>query len=239
MRQQILDYFANGGYVLAGKYCESINKRVFPTGHPASDATHHEDMSAGIRRRRSPFRTIGLVATVVMVTVLGIAWWHHPSDVDDPIRREDAQKAFYTMAYSTEGRAVIRKDTALAKAAEKAKTTYNIRGRVERFVADFALHDAKVLDGIGQDICRTVDLYRTRYRLPLLGSITNVSFLERRRRCPSTREFDAAWSLGARAHPEPEAALTRFDVVKPGGLRACNRLGLQALGGDWLQGAPL
>lgn len=175
------------------------------------------------RRRRWPLWT-GRIAVAVVFTLVGIAWWHYPSAIDDPVRREDAQRDFYTLAYSTEGKAVIRKNTALAKAAENAKTTYDIRGRVERFVSEFGLHDAKVLDvgsgsGYLQDVVNDytgLDISPTAarfYHKPFVaGTATAMPF--------DDAEFDAAWSIWVLEHiPNPEAALTEIRrVLKPGGL---------------------
>lgn len=162
----------------------------------------------------------GALAAVVLPF---IAVLHYPWATDDPIRREDALRDYYTMKY--EGDVTVdRKNTDLAKAAGTAAVTQNIKGQVEWFVERFGLYGSKVLevgsgtgylqdvvqDYTGLDISPTAARY---YHKPFVaGTATAMPFKD--------GEFDALWSIWVLEHiPNPEAALREIRrVVKPGGL---------------------
>jgi hypothetical protein len=96
----------------------------------------------------SVFRRILRLAAICFSAV-AIAWvavvlWHFPWAVDAPVIREEALKAYYTAAYEPENRVV--KDTPLARAAKNAAETYRIRDRVAKFVSDYSLQHARILD---------------------------------------------------------------------------------------------
>lgn len=160
---------------------------------------------------------------VLLVPIL-TAWgllvaWHFPWSTDDPVRREDEIAAFYKLHYS----ATVVQDTALAKAAENAKVTYNIDGQVRAFVTQYGLERKHILDvgsgsGYLQDVVEhytgldistgVAPLYHKRF---VAGTATAMPFHD--------GEFDAAWSIWVLEHiPNPEAALSEIRrVVKPGG----------------------
>lgn len=148
--------------------------------------------------------------------------WHFPYATDDPVRREDAIHEFYDLTYS--GSSTVVKDTELAKRARTARTRFDILGHVQRFVEQYGLQDASVLDVgsgtgylqdavtnyTGLDISAAVaKRYHKRF---VAGTATAMPFAD--------NTFDAAWSIWVLEHiPNPEAALTEIRrVVKPGGL---------------------
>ena len=167
-----------------------------------------------------------IVLTVLVITAMEISLvvLHFPFATDDPMRREDALQAFYDLAYTTEGKAAIVKDTQLAKNAREARTTLNILGHIVEFVRMYHLEGARVLDvgsgsGYLQDAVEDytgIDISRTAasfYHKPFVaGTATAMPFAD--------HEFDAAWSIWVIEHiPNPEAALSEIRrVVKPGGL---------------------
>ena len=148
--------------------------------------------------------------------------WHFPYASDDPIRREDALREFYEASYSES--LPIVKDTTPAGRWMPAYLAFDIPGHVRRFVDQYALQDAAVLDvGSGQghlqdivadytglDIAASAAKYY--HKRFVAGTATAMPFAD--------DEFDAAWSIWVLEHiPNPEAALAEIRrVVKPGGL---------------------
>jgi SAM-dependent methyltransferase len=159
------------------------------------------------------------IAAALSIALIG---WHFPYATDDPVRREDAIREFYELSFS--GSSTIFKDTELTRRAETNKTRFDIRGLVQRFVEQYSLQDASVLDvgsgtGYLQDVVPNytgLDIAATvakHYHKPFVaGTATAMPFAD--------DEFDAAWSIWVLEHiPNPEAALTEMRrVVKPGGL---------------------
>src|SRR5262249_43986381 len=82
------------------------------------------------------------VASVPFVLWGALVAWQFPYATDDPVRREDEMAAFYQLAYSPS----IVKDTQLAKDAANARIVFDVAGAVERFVRNFHLERARVLD---------------------------------------------------------------------------------------------
>lgn len=170
--------------------------------------------------RKRPWTPVRIAAAITASMIVGLIACHFPFATDDPIRREDAVKEFYELAYSS----AVMKDTELARQAQKAKTTYNIRGGVESFVRSFKLEGAAVLDvgsgsGYLQDVVEDytgLDISSAvakHYHKPFVaGTATAMPFAD--------NEFDAAWSIWVIEHiPNPEAALAEIRrVVKPNGL---------------------
>lgn len=149
--------------------------------------------------------------------------WHFPWATDDPVRREDAIRDFYNLAYS-DSPALVIKENELTRQAATVRERLNIRGRVEWFVEHYGLQNASVLDvgsgkGYLQDVVANytgLDIspaaakhYHKRF---VLGTATAMPF--------SDNTYDAAWSIWVLEHiPNPEAALSEIRrVVKPGGL---------------------
>jgi SAM-dependent methyltransferase len=161
-------------------------------------------------------------AIVLGVEVIPVVVWQFPYASDDPVRREDAVKEFYTLNYAPSQ--TITKDTALARAAADAKTTYHIREQIDWFVSTFKLQHANVLDvGSGSGYLQdAVDAYtgldistsaaRYYHKRFIAGTATAMPF--------ANGEFDAVWSIWVLEHiPNPEAALSEIRrVVKPGGV---------------------
>jgi SAM-dependent methyltransferase len=161
-----------------------------------------------------------MAASVVLL--LFVAAWHFPYETDDPVRREDAIGAFYDASYS--GSSTVIKDTELARQAQNARVAYDIRGHVQRFVEQYGLENAAILDvgsggGYLQDVvenytgfdiaAEAAKYYHKRF---VAGTATAMPFRD--------NEFDAAWSIWVLEHiPNPEAALNEIRrVVRPGGL---------------------
>jgi SAM-dependent methyltransferase len=149
--------------------------------------------------------------SLVAVWPLALIAWHFPYATDDPVRREDAIRDFYNLAYS-DSPALVVKENELTKRAATVRTRLNIRGRVEWFVEHYDLQNASVLDvGSGRlDISAAAAKY---YHKPFVyGTATAMPFAD--------NAFDAAWSIWVLEHiPNPEAALSEIRrVVKPGGL---------------------
>ncbi|HET8622336.1 MAG TPA: class I SAM-dependent methyltransferase [Gemmatimonadales bacterium] len=173
----------------------------------------------GVRARR-----VWLI--VPLVTIAGMAavliGWHFPYATDDPVRREDAIRAFYDLSYS--GTSTLVKDNPLTRESAAARTTFDVRGQVQRFVEQLGLEDAAVLDvGSGKghlqdvvenytglDISSEAAKYYHKRFVP--GTATAMPFAD--------NEFDAAWSIWVLEHiPNPEAALSEIRrVVKSGGV---------------------
>ena len=170
-------------------------------------------------RRR--FRSRLARAALLPATLLaGLVAWHFPYATDDPVRREDAMRAFYQLAYSP----VVVRDTDLANQARTAREPFNIRGLIDSFVTRFHLQNAAVLDvgsgtGYLQDLVENytgLDIssavaghYHKRF---VVGTATAMPFAD--------DTFDAAWSIWVIEHiPNPEAALAEIRrVVKPRGV---------------------
>jgi SAM-dependent methyltransferase len=163
-----------------------------------------------------------LYLSIIAVLPIALIGWHFPYATDDPVRREDAVRAFYDLTYS--GSSTVVKDTELARQAATARTRLDIRGRVQRFVEHYGLQDASVLDvGSGTGYLQDVVTHYTgldisaaaakRYHKRFVaGTATAMPFAD--------HEFDTAWSIWVLEHiPNPEAALAEIRrVVKPGGL---------------------
>jgi SAM-dependent methyltransferase len=165
-----------------------------------------------------------VVTPLAALSVLlgGLLAWHYPYATDEPIRREDAIREFYNLAYS--GSSTVVKDNPLSRMAATNNTRLDIRGKVQAFVDQFHLHDAAVLD-VGSGMGRLQDVvfnytgldiaseagkfYHKRF---VAGTATAMPFAD--------NEFDAAWSIWVLEHiPNPEAALSEMRrVVRPGGL---------------------
>ena len=174
-----------------------------------------ESATVSIRRH---VRNLSIVA-VLPITLIA---WHFPYATDEPVRREDSIRAFYDLTYSDTS--TVAKDTELAKQAVTAGTRLDIGGQVRRFVEQYRLQDASVLDvGSGKgslqdvvpkytglDISTAVAKhYHKRF---VAGTATAMPFAD--------NEFDAVWSIWVLEHiPNPEAALMEIRrVVRPGGL---------------------
>lgn len=175
-------------------------------------------MSRRLPKFRSP-RTALIGCGTLLVALIS---WHFPYATDDPVRREDAIRAFYDLSYS--GASSVVKDNELTRQGRTARTRLDLRGRVQRFVHQFGLQGASVLDvgsgkGYLQDVVANytgLDIstaaakhYHKRF---VVGTATAMPFAD--------HEFDAAWSIWVIEHiPNPEAALAEIRrVVKPGGL---------------------
>jgi SAM-dependent methyltransferase len=159
----------------------------------------------------------------VGLAYIGLIAWHFPWATDDPVRREDEQRAFYAMAYTEDEADSVERETEYDRVAQNARATYHIKEGVEWFVRQFHLEQAKVLDvgsgtGYLQDVVDDytgLDISPTvakHYHKPFVaGTATAMPFAD------ST--FDAIWSIWVLEHiPNPEAALSEIRrVVKPGG----------------------
>jgi SAM-dependent methyltransferase len=163
-----------------------------------------------------------LYISVVTALPIAVIAWHFPYATDDPVRREDAIREFYEIAWSA-GTPVI-KDTAVARRGTPAYLAFDIPGHVKRFVDRYGLQDAAVLEvgsgkGYLQDVvsnytgldiaASAAKYYHKRF---VAGTATAMPFAD--------DEFDAVWSIWVLEHiPNPEAALREIRrVVKPGGL---------------------
>ena len=159
------------------------------------------------------------IASALPIAVIA---WHFPYATDDPVRREDAIREFYEIAWAA-GTPVM-KDTEVARRAIPAYLAFDIPGHVKRFVDRYDLQDAAVLevgsgkgylqdvvtDYTGLDIATSAAKhYHKRF---VAGTATAMPFAD--------DEFDAVWSIWVLEHiPNPEAALREIRrVVKPGGL---------------------
>jgi SAM-dependent methyltransferase len=148
--------------------------------------------------------------------------WHYPYATDDPVRREDAVREFFDIAFS-EPSLVKKGDEFILRSASARKVSW-IQDQVEHFVEQYQLQDAAVLDvgsGLGYlqdhvanytglDISAAVAKhYHKRF---VHGTATAMPF--------GDDTFDAAWSIWVLEHiPNPEAALSEIRrVVKPGGI---------------------
>lgn len=173
---------------------------------------------------RRAVRLIVLTVLVLGAIEVALVAWHFPYATDDPVRREDALQEFYDLAYTSEGRKAIVKDTQRARDARDARTTNNIQGKIAEFVRAHHLENARVLDvgsgtGYLQDVVADytgIDISRSAaryYHKPFVaGTATAMPF--------KNHEFDALWSIWVIEHiPNPEAALSEIRrVLKPGGL---------------------
>jgi len=178
-----------------------LDAEVLPGGLFEARARNLLDSAAMTRRR--------LVVAALLLPVAVIAW-HFPYASDDPVRREDAIKAFYEMTYTDVEGAGPRAETQLAKDAGTAAITHDVRGGVERFVQEFSLQRAAVLDvgsgsGYLQDVVDDytgIDIARAAARFYhkrfVIGTATAMPF--------DDNAFDAAWSIWVIEHiPNPEA----------------------------------
>lgn len=164
-----------------------------------------------------------IMATPTIAIAILIALWQFPYATDDPVRREDALKAYYDMTYTPETPRNTMKNE-WTRAAANARYIFDIPGRVREFVDRYELHDAKVLevgsgtgylqdvvdDYTGLDIASSVAPH---YHKPFVAATaTAMPFAD--------NTFDAAWSIWVLEHiPNPEAALMEMRrVLKPGGL---------------------
>ena len=173
--------------------------------------------------RRICLAPVRSLVMCILVIGMSIAVSHFPYATDDPVRREEALRSYYEMAYTP---STPRKmlDNEWTSGATNAKDQLDIRGQIRAFVDHYALQNAKVLEigsGIGylQDI---VDDYTgldiassvaPHYHKPFVaGTATAMPFPD--------RTFDAAWSIWVLEHiPNPEAALVEMRrVLKPGAL---------------------
>ena len=71
---------------------------------------------------------------------IAVIAWHFPYATDDPVRREDAIREFYEIAWAA-GTPVM-KDTEVARRAIPAYLAFDIPGHVKRFVDRYDLQDA-------------------------------------------------------------------------------------------------
>ena len=163
-----------------------------------------------------------LYVAIAIAPPIALIAWHFPFATDDPVRREDAIRGFYEIAWSA-GAPVI-KDTAVAPRGMPAYQAFDIPGHVKRFVDRYSLQDASVLevgsgkgqlqdivaDYTGLDIAASAAKYY--HKRFVAGTATAMPFAE--------DEFDAVWTIWVLEHiPNPEAALREMRrVVKPGGL---------------------
>jgi SAM-dependent methyltransferase len=162
-----------------------------------------------------------LYISIASAFPIALIAWHFPYATDDPVRREDAIREFYEIAWSTYTPVV--KDTG-ASGFMPAYLAFDIPGHVKRFVDRYNLQDAAVLevgsgtgylqdvvaDYTGLDIAASAAKhYHKRF---VAGTATAMPFAD--------DEFDAIWSIWVLEHiPNPEAALREIRrVVKPGGL---------------------
>jgi SAM-dependent methyltransferase len=147
--------------------------------------------------------------------------WHFPYAIDDPVRREEAIREFYELSYS--GSSTVVMDNELTRELATVRGRLDIRGQVLRFVKNYDLQDAVVLDvgsgkGYLQDVVSNytgldiaVTAAKHYHKRFVAGTATAMPFAD--------NEFDAAWSIWVLEHiPNPEAALSEIRrVVKPGG----------------------
>jgi SAM-dependent methyltransferase len=162
-------------------------------------------------------RNLAVASAVPAAFVL----WHFPYATDDPVRREDAVREFFDIAFS-EPSAVVKGDEFTLRSASARKRS-NVQDGVRLFVEQHRLQEAAVLDvGSGQgylqdvvanytglDISAAVAKYY--HKRFVHGTATAMPF--------DDDTFDAAWSIWVLEHiPNPEAALSEIRrVVKPGG----------------------
>ena len=159
---------------------------------------------------------------VVFAVPAAFVLWHFPYATDDPVRREDAVREFFDIAFSEPS--AVRKGDEFAMRSASARKRSSVEDAVRRFVEHYRLQDAAVLDvgsGLGYlqdhvanytglDISAAVAKhYHKRF---VHGTATAMPF--------GDDSFDAAWSIWVLEHiPNPEAALSEIRrVVKPGGL---------------------
>ena len=169
-----------------------------------------------------PLRRHALYFSMIAAWPIAFITWHFPYATDDPVRREDAIREFYEIAYSA-GTPVM-KDSEVARRARPAYLAFDIPGHVRRFVHRYDLQGAAVLevgsgkgylqdvvaDYTGLDIAASAAKhYHKRF---VVGTATAMPFAD--------DEFDAVWSIWVLEHiPNPEAALREIRrVVRPGGL---------------------
>jgi SAM-dependent methyltransferase len=166
-------------------------------------------------------KRVAILAGPAIAIVAIIATWQFPYATDDPIRREDALKAYYDMAYAPDTPRQTT-ESEWTRASATAKDRFDIRGRIKEFVSRYELHDSKVLeigsgtgylqdvvdDYTGLDIASSVA--RHYHKTFVAGTATALPFQD------ST--FDAAWSIWVLEHiPNPETALVEMRrVLKPG-----------------------
>lgn len=168
----------------------------------------------------SPGRHVRSLCITSALPVAIIAW-HFPYATDDPVRREDAIRDFYETSYSDAD--VVLTDAYLAKPGKPAYEAFDIPGHVRRFVEQYDLQDASVLDvgsgrGLLQDLVAdytgldiAASAAKNYHKRFVVGTATAMPFAD--------NEFDAVWSIWVLEHiPNPEAALAEMRrVVKPGG----------------------
>jgi SAM-dependent methyltransferase len=165
------------------------------------------------------------VLILLAVALASATVWNFPWATDDPVHREDEIREFYELAYATESATEsATRDVRFEQIARQMREFYGIRGSVQRFVAQYQLENARVLevgsgDGYLQDV---VDDYTgldiaasaaQHYHKPFVaGTATAMPFRD--------AEFDALWTVWVLEHiPNPEAALSEMRrVVRPGGL---------------------
>jgi SAM-dependent methyltransferase len=160
---------------------------------------------------------------VVFAFATAVVLWHFPYATDDPVRREDAVREFYQIAY--EEPSVIRRGDESARQLYSERVREDIKARVQRFVDRYRLHNtASVLDvGSGNGYLQDFVLHYTGLDISAAvakhyhkrfvhGTATAMPFAD--------NTFDAAWSIFVLEHiPNPEAALAEIRrVVRPGGL---------------------
>ena len=174
--------------------------------------------------RRHSVSKLRHACNLALVTAFPAAFvlWHFPYATDDPVRREDAVREFFDIAFS-EPSAVRKGDEFTLRSASMRKQVY-VQDRVRDFVERYHLRDAAVLDvgsGLGYlqdavanytglDISAAVAKHY--HKQFVHGTATAMPFAD--------NTFDAAWSIWVLEHiPNPEAALSEIRrVVKPGGL---------------------
>jgi SAM-dependent methyltransferase len=172
---------------------------------------------------KTRMKAVAVTSAPTVIIIAIIAVWQFPYATDDPVRREDALRAYSNMAYAPSSpRRTMESEW--TRAAASAKYEFDIEGQVRDFVEHYALQNAKVLeigsgsgylqdvvdDYTGLDIASSVARH---YHKPFVaGTATALPFADSR--------FDAAWSIWVLEHiPNPEAALTEMRrVLKPGAL---------------------
>jgi ubiquinone/menaquinone biosynthesis C-methylase UbiE len=165
-----------------------------------------------------------VVAYVVVIAALvAVHFPYHTDPVTPPVAPANAE-AFYAKIYAEATPTSEKSDGDYVKVAESAIDHENVVPRVTKFVSDYHLENAHVLDVgagtgylqdqvkdyVGLDISSTARRY---FHKPFVqGSATELPFRD--------GEFDALWSIWVLEHvPHPEQGLAEMRrVTKDGGL---------------------
>ncbi len=175
-------------------------------------------------------RNLLKVVFVLYVPIMAaLTCLHFPYDTDQSIERASDAKSvaqrsavFYEVAY----KAGVNEKRGLdyEKTARAAAEAESIEDKVKKFVADYGLQKARVLEvgsgrGYLQDIVEdytgldiSSEVASHYHKKFVLGSATEMPF--------SDNSFDAIWSIWVLEHiPQPEKVLNEMRrVLKPGGI---------------------